>query len=162
MNEYIQKLDAVLRHIENVRNNTEILGKKLIEQGHMELGRKLIANGLIHDNSKFHGIEWEQLNTNNPDQNKLSLAVFHHNHTNLHHPEAWDGGIKAMHDLYVYEMVSDWKARATEFGTSLIEWINNDSLKKFNYTKDDEVYKKIINCVNLLCDKPFKPLNSSL
>lgn len=155
----LAKIEFVARHIRNVEDNCLFLGKKLIERGDIDLGRKLIANGTVHDASKFHGIEFEYLSLNNPSEDdkkvKLKLAVHHHNTTNPHHPEYWAGGIKEMPDVYVAEMVCDWKARSEEFGTSLRDWIDDQATKRFGFIKEDKVYKEIMEYVNLLCQTPF-------
>jgi hypothetical protein len=155
----LAKIEFVARHIRNVEDNCLVLGKKFIELGRVELGHRLIANGYIHDASKFHGIEFEYLSVNNPTEEdktlKLKLAIHHHNTTNPHHPEFWAGGIKEMPDVYVAEMVADWKARSEEFGTSLRDWIEESATKRFGFTKEDKVYKEIMEYVGLLCQTPF-------
>jgi len=150
--EFSDNLDSTVRHLENVQRNCRLLGERLIDRGEHDLGRLLIANGFIHDNSKFYGVEWNYLHSK--DQAKLDLAVAHHNHTNPHHPEYW-GSIHKMPELFIAEMVCDWGARASEFGTSLREWISNKSMQRYKYTKEDKVYEKIIYFVGLLCDQPF-------
>lgn len=152
----IEKIDAILRHIENVRDNCTVLGKRLIEEGELELGKQLIAQGLCHDNSKFFGIEWANLDSS--AKTKLEVAILHHSSSpnNRHHPEAWDGGISEMPRLFLSEMVCDWAARASEFGTSLREWVENGASKRFGYEKGDKTYKAIMEFVDMLCDKPFK------
>ena len=154
-------IQSICRHIEGVYQDCEILGERLIQSGEFELGRSLIANGLIHDNSKFYGIEYELLSkpAETPeDQMKLALAVKQHNTTNKHHPEFW-GKIQKMPDLFLAEMVCDWHTRSKEFGTSLLDWINGDAMKRFNFTKDDEVYTRIMRFVNMLLQPAFKPVN---
>lgn len=155
----LAKIEFVARHIRNVEDNTLFLGKKLITNGQTELGLKLIANGQVHDASKFHGIEFEYLSMSNPNgehkQLKLKLAVQQHNTTNPHHPEYWSGGIKDMPEVYIAEMVCDWKARSEEFGTSLRDWIEETATKRFGFTKEDKVYKQIMEYVNMLCQTPF-------
>jgi len=148
-------IDHLLRHIQNVSSNCTILGKKLIEKGEFEFGNTLIANGLIHDNSKFFGIEYEYLNSS--DTEKQRLAIYQHNRTNRHHPEYW-GSIKNMPKIFVAEMVCDWKARSNEFGTDLREWIEKSAMQKFNFTKKDKIWKWINEFLNLLLDKPFKQI----
>jgi hypothetical protein len=160
----MDKIRAISRHIRGVEDNCLILGEKLIAIGAIDLGHKLIANGFIHDSSKFHGIEWEYMAPGQPTVEesakiKLKIAVQHHSKTNPHHPEYWDGGIKDMPRLYLAEMVCDWKARSEEFGTNLREWIDNVATKKFNFTKEDHVYGEIKDFVELLCPKPFENLN---
>lgn len=155
----MEKIRSVARHIRNVEDNCFLLGEKLILQGEIDLGKQLIANGYIHDASKFHGIEFEYLSSGSPIENdsalKLKLAIHHHQTTNKHHPEAWSNGIKSMPDVYLAEFCCDVKARSEEFGTSLRQWIDEAATKKWAFTKDDEIYKRIMRYVDLLCDKPF-------
>lgn len=152
-----EKIGDITRHINNVKDNCLLLGDRLINRGKKEQGRLLIANGFIHDNSKFYGVEWDYLNDNTGDPELLKIAVSQHTRTNPHHPEYW-GGIDAMPSLYIAEMICDWKARAGERGTSLQDWIENGAAKKFDYTVDCEIYRKIVYYADILCDKPFKPL----
>lgn len=150
------KILKLLRHIEHVRDHTQTMGFKLIEMGDIDLGIKLIANGLIHDNSKFKGIEFEGL-TQTDDTELLRTCVKQHNQTNPHHPEYWNG-IKNMPDLFIAEMVCDWAARSGESGTDFREWIEKESLTRFEYSKTDEVYGKIIKYANLLVEAPLKQI----
>lgn len=149
-----EKIDKILRHIENVQKNCEIIAKKLLERGETDLARQLVANAMVHDNSKFYGIEWDYLN-DEEDSNHRRLAISQHQRTNLHHPEAW-GKIHLMPRLYLAELTADWSARAAEFGQSVREWINNGAMKRFGFTKREKVYREIMFFVDLLCDKPFQ------
>lgn len=162
IDEVLLKINNITRHIRNVEDNCILLGNKLIKSGNIDLGKQLIANGFIHDASKFTGIEFEYLSLNNPiEENnklKLKLAVHHHNTTNLHHPEAWNGGIKEMPSVYLAEFCCDVKARSEEFGTDLRVWINEQAIKRFEFSKDDDVYKEIMFFVDLLCEKPFEQI----
>lgn len=150
-----EKIDDIIRHINHVKDNCLLLGERLINYGKRDVGRLLIANGFIHDNSKFYGVEWDYLNDESGDPDLLRIAVSQHNRTNQHHPEYW-GGIDLMPGLYIAEMVCDWKARSGEFGTSLQDWIEEGAATKFGYTTDSEIYRKIMFYSELLCDKPFK------
>jgi len=150
------KIDNLVRHIDHVRNNCLLLGERLIHLNN-PIGRRLIANGFIHDNSKFYGIEWDYLTDTSNDPALMKLAVQHHNTSNAHHPEYW-GNIEQMPQLYLAEAVCDWAARSSEFGTSLQVWIDQDAALKFGYVKDSEVYRRIMYFSDLLLDKPFKPL----
>lgn len=154
------KLRSIVRHIKNVEDNGLILGTKLIERGDIKLGHNVIANCMVHDASKFHGIEFEYLSLNNPKEeetkSKLKLAIHHHQTTNHHHPEYWDRGITSMPDVYVAEMVCDWKARSEEFGESLRDYINDKATKQYGFSREDTVYKKIMEFVDLICEKPFE------
>ena len=162
MNELIiDRVNKILSHIEGVRNNCEKLGKKLIDLGSVQLGLRLIANGLIHDNSKFSATEWDNLDhftgvKEDGDRVKLDLAISQRNRTNPHHPECWPGGIVYMPDVYLAEMVCDWASRSAEFGTSLHDWIDGGAMERFGYKKNDKTYKKINYFVGLLLDKPFR------
>ena len=160
----MEKIRGITRHIRNVEDNCLLLGEKLIMLGEIELGKQLIANGFVHDASKFHGIEFEFMAPGTPTVEegaklKLKLAIQQHNTTNLHHPESWSGGIKNMPDVYLAEFCCDIKARSEEFGTDLREWIDNLATKKWNFTTNDEVYGRIMKFVDLLCLKPFEDLS---
>lgn len=159
------KIRGIARHIRNVEDNCLLLGEKLIERGEVELGRRLIQNGFIHDISKFQGIEWEYMAPGQPSVDdgaklRLKLAVAHHNRTNPHHPEYWEN-IQSMPRMYVAEMVADWKARSEEFGTSLRDWIDEQACKRYKFSKDDRVYKDIMEFVDLLCATPFKEVHET-
>lgn len=158
----ILNVDTIIRHVQNVQDNCIILGKKLIEQGNIDLGVHLIKNGFLHDSSKFCGIEWENMTplTTIEERNekaKLKMAIQHHSKTNSHHPEYW-GSIKNMPDIAILEMVADWKSRSEEFGTSLRDWIDNSATKRWEFTKNDEIYKKIMQYVDMICEKPFQSI----
>lgn len=156
------KIRAITRHIRNVEDNCFLLGEKLILQGEVDLGKQLIANGFIHDASKFHGIEFEYMAPGVPMAEesaklKLKIAIHHHNSTNSHHPEFW-GDIKAMPIVFLAECVCDWKSRSQEFGTDLREWIITYATKKFNFSNSDKVYSDIMKFVDLVCEKPFEKI----
>lgn len=163
----MEKIRSLTRHIRNVEDNCLLLGEKLIERGEIDLGRQLIANGYVHDTSKFYGIEFENLSsstsTNTAEENaklKMRLAIQHHTLTNQHHPEYWNG-IKNMPRVAVAEMVADWKARSEEFGTSVRDWIDDQATKRWGFSREDEVYKTIMDFVNLLCPKPFENITQT-
>jgi hypothetical protein len=159
----LKKLKGIISHIRNVQDNCISLGEKLIELGHVNMGRELVARSFIHDNSKFHGIEWEYMApgceiTDGGAKLKLKLAISHHQKTNSHHVEYWGGDIRQMPKIALAEFVCDIKARSEEFGTDLRAWIDNSATKRWGFTKDDVVYKQIMEFVNLVCEKPFSEL----
>jgi len=153
-----KRLKSLLRHIDNVRSNCLKLGDHLIGDGEEQLGVKLIANGYSHDNSKFTGIEWLYLN----DETKLShpdlfkSAYLQHVSTNKHHPEAWIGGICSMDRLHHAEMICDWAARSSEFGTDLREYLKDKVTKKYNITTRSKAYHQMKTLIDMLLDTPFK------
>jgi len=152
-----KRLDALLRHIENVKANAVLLGERILENGDVNFAKQLIANSMIHDNSKFYGIEWEFLHPDIKETNpaEFELAVRQHTTTNLHHPEAWDT-IEDMPRIYVAEMVCDWSARSKEFGNDLRIWIKDKATKKFHFTPQSKTYKTVKEFVDLLLDPTFK------
>ncbi len=145
------RIGKVLNHIKNVQRNCYRLGVLLINEGEIELGRNLIANGQIHDNSKFKGIEFDHLISGSPI---LKEVVKHHASTNPHHPEYW-GKIECMPDIYIAEMVCDCTARASEFGTSIHSWFTNEHPKRYDYQLIDPIAHKIQHYLNLLLEAPF-------
>lgn len=157
--ETMTKIRGIARHIRNVEDNCLLLGEKLIERGEIDLGHKLIANGYVHDASKFWGIEWEFMAPGQPTEEegaklKLKMAVHQHRKTNPHHPEYWSNGILDMPDVYLAEMVCDLKARSEEFGTSLIDYIDNVGLKSWGVSKEHDIYKRIMDFIS---DSPENP-----
>jgi hypothetical protein len=155
-----ERIDGLLRHINLVRENCGILAEKFIVKGELELARKLIHAAQIHDAGKFIGIEWQFL-TDPGVTNKAGLryALDHHNHTNPHHVQYW-GLIENMPDVFLAEMVCDWKARSTEFGTDLRMYLKNMAMKKFKIARDSAVHKKIVEYIEMLCPKPFESLEN--
>jgi len=159
----LNKINHLTRHIRNVEDNCILLGTKLIEGGEIELGKQLIANGFVHDVSKFSGIEFEFLTTGVPNQEenaklKLKLAIHHHQSTQPHHVQYWINGIINMPDVYLAELVCDLKSRSEEFGTNIRDYIDTEGIELWKITKDDVVYKKIMRFVNLICNKPFEEI----
>lgn len=154
-------LDNLVRHIRDVQDNGLLLGQRLIDRGDTHLGLSLIKNVFQHDVSKFEGIEWEFLNVYDKKEKRrasfkrgLEMAIKQHTRSNPHHPEFW-GTIHQMPDLYVAEMVCDFKARSSEFGTSLVDYIKDSATKKYGFGPSDPVYAKIKEFVELLCSAHF-------
>ncbi len=147
-----EKLEAILNHIQNVQRNCYKLGLKLVKSGQFELGRMLIAEGQIHDNSKFKGIEFDELFQGS---SILMTAVKHHATTNKHHPEYW-GAIQKMPEVYIAEMVCDCAARSSEFGSDIRHWFIAEATTKYYFTMEEEVGKKILYFIDMLFETPFK------
>jgi len=146
-------LQSLLRHIKLVQDATQLLGERMIEKGESEFGRILISNGLLHDNSKLTGIEWQFLLRGESNGN-IKWAIEQHWTSNQHHPEFW-GGISEMPRIYLAEMVCDCYARSTEQGTDLRKWIKETAAEKFGFSIQGKVYKQIKEFVDLLLDMPF-------
>lgn len=150
------RLNILLRHIANVRDSCHLLGSRLLEQD-VDIGLQLIANGNIHDYSKFSGIEWLYLHgdVKEEDLSSFRYAARQHVTTNMHHPEYW-GHINSMPSLFIAEMVCDWKSRSSEFGNNLTDWIKDRATSKFHFTSRSAIYKEIMKFVSLLLEPEFK------
>lgn len=151
----IKKLKELTRHIRNVQEAAFRIAEFMIEQGETEFARNLVANSMIHDKSKFSGIEWDFIGSadcENPDDRHY--AIRQHVSTNLHHPEAW-GGIDKMPEIYVAEMVCDWYARSVEMGTDLRDWAKNKAPSRFGFTLQQNVWKMIKKYVDIILQQPF-------
>ena len=156
----LKKVKGIVNHIQNVQDNALLLGERLIDMGHVDLGVRVISNAFQHNTSKFTGIEWDNMAPGVPleaddAKAKLKLAIHNHNVNNLHHPEAWLGGIKSMSMEHLAELSCDWKSRSEEFGTDLRVWIDEKATKRWGFEKSDQVYKDIMRFVDIICDKPF-------
>lgn len=152
----LRRLDSVMRHIEHVRENCELLGRRYIEKGEIDFGIQLIRRGLIHDNSKLVGLEFKWL-TQDDNKPLLKEAIESHQRTNDHHVEAW-GLIEDMPPIALAELVCDLRARSTEFGTDLREYFAEDFMPKYKVAKGSRVYKHLKEALDLLLEKPFKKL----
>jgi hypothetical protein len=150
-----EKINAILKHRHGVTQYTENLGLKLIDRGLVDIGHRLIMNGLVHDQSKFTPFEFDHLW---PDDPLLEEARIHHARSNPHHPEYWGGKIAYMPPEYLAEFSCDVSARATEFGQSPSDWIENEATKKYDFEINSKVHKNICFYLDLLFDKPFKPI----
>ncbi len=130
-----QHIDDLARHIQMVQTNARLLAASLIEGGRREFARVLLSKASVHDASKWSGIEWDYLHQGDDvDKVMLKAAITQHQKTNDHHPEFW-GGIDAMPEICVAEMVCDWRARSQEFGTDVREFITNTAYEKFGLHK---------------------------
>ena len=147
MNTEDKNLQSILKHIDNVRSNCILLGNKIIDDGNLELGKALIANGYNHDNSKLHGIELLYLNEKTKEENPLlfNTAYLQHVSNNKHHPEAWIGGIESMDELHLLEMICDWDSRSFEFNTNSMDWFKDIGANKYNIKPNSRLYKFIHN-----------------
>lgn len=146
------RLAKLLRHVEDVRRDCETMGEALIARGEFDLGKTLIAQGRIHDASKFTGLEWDHLGDPNPELHRSAWA--RHVAHNAHHPEFW-GGIHRMEAVYAYEMVADWHSRASEFGTDLRLWIAETAMPRFEFGHQSPVWGLIADALGLLLEPSF-------
>lgn len=149
----ITKVEKLIRHISNVQESCQLLGKKFIEQGDVEFGIRLIALGQVHDASKWTGIEWDYIILGDFN-GEAKLAAQHHNRTNPSHPEYW-GTIDLMPRIYVAEMCCDWLARANEFGTDVWEYVRERAIPRYEISPRGKIYRWIKEFLDMLLEKPF-------
>jgi len=157
--QYDLRLQSLQRHIRHVQESCWVLAERILKRGNpgdLRFAHTLVTHAQIHDHSKFSGIEWEYLWDNVKDKSPelYDAAYLQHVTTNEHHPECW-GDITKVPDIFLAEMVCDWHARATEFGTDLRTWIKEKATKRYDFPATGKVYKKIKEYVDLLLDKPF-------
>lgn len=163
-------LEEVVRHIKGVQDACLLLGRRLIKAGEVKFGLSLIANGFKHDQSKFHGIEWDYLTRKSasggghedPDDAKREKEMFFHalnshQNSNYHHPEAWHD-ISDMPRIYLAEFVCDTYTRSAEMGTDLRSWIKDVASKKYGFSLQGKTYKQIKYFMDMLLDPTFKPV----
>lgn len=161
MEDSSKRLDNLLRHVAGVRDDCELLGRRLMAAGEEDLGLRLIANGQVHDASKFSGIEWEYLNDGawprpDPDPRREMFLLAHRQHvlTNPHHPEYWRG-IEHVPPVYLAEMVADWHSRSSEQGTDLMGWVKDQATNRFKFPVGGRVYKDLKRFIGLLLERKF-------
>lgn len=172
----LRYLGKLRRHIGNVQQSCYIIAEKLIERGDqlfsegdgknlwgdkldpVRFGVELIANSMIHDYSKFRGLEWKFLRPQEDEPDIASedrmKAVIQHHLTNPHHPEYW-AGIDNMPDIHIAEMVCDWHARSIDFGSDLRQWIKDRAMERYGIKPKGKTWRKIKFFLDLLLDKPF-------
>jgi hypothetical protein len=124
-------------------------------EGKIDFGRKLIARGYLHDNSKFSGIEWMYLHMGQDvPPNELTMAIQNHQSNNEHHPEFWSG-IEHMPEIAIAEMVCDWYARSSEFGTDFRNWIMTSAVQRYKIDTEGKQYASIMKYVDMLTPVMF-------
>lgn len=157
-NSYRKKLFSIIDHINNVCDAAEKLAERIIDnaesQEDLDFARRLVQRARRHDFSKFEGIEWESLHRG-ADDPLLKTAIHQHQQTNDHHPQYFIGGIQQMSDLQIAEMICDWKSRSAEMGTDLRSFVKDVATKRFGFTTNSSVYKKIKKFVDLILESSF-------
>lgn len=150
----LRKIAINNRHKNLVKDATDLLGSRLIENGDIEFGVKLIVLGWKHDLSKYDQYERLYL-IDNEDKNTLKLAIEKHQSCNAHHVNFWHN-VDNMPRLYLAELVCDLFARSAEKGTDLRDYLKEVFLPKHKINPQGKVYKTIKEFVDLLLDKPFE------
>lgn len=147
-NELIDKYRKLLNHLDLVSSFCRKLAFKLIDEGQTDLAHKLMIAGQTHDLSKFYGEEWEYLcNYDNIEKDcpELKVAITNHVYNNSHHPEFWEfkGGIHAMQDAELCELLCDWMARGEEFNKPLKQFLQEKAFAKYNFDEQSAVFQRM-------------------
>ncbi len=150
----LKKIAIINRHKNIVKDATDLLGSRLIDQGEIHLGVKLISLGWVHDLSKMDNFEMTYL-IENEDKVSLKLAIEKHQASNRHHVGFW-GNVEEMPRLFIAELVCDLFARSAEFGTNLRDYLKDEFMPLHKINPQGKVYKTIKEFVDLLLEKPFK------
>lgn len=155
MNNTLAKLDNLLEHKELVKFAGIRLGKRLIQNNEESLGLILIARSYKHDQSKFFGKEFDNLNGFVNSEPELKEAICHHRSVNDHHPE-YMGKIQLMSDYCLTEFICDIWARCALTGQDVREWLRNEGTRRYNLTDPSKTMTRIMFFVDLLIDQPAK------
>lgn len=145
-------LFSILRHIQNVQDNAFILANKLIDEGELDLARRLIQRIMAHDQSKFTPLEFKGLN--GATEELKTIAIDHHRSVNPHHIQ-YHASVKDMSDLDIAEFCCDIKARSEEFGTSVMDYIKK-FINEHEISTSSNFYKRAKYFFDLILDIPFK------
>jgi len=150
--EEIKRRRLLIKHIDYVRTDCDFISEYFLSNNEDLDCLEIMRRGRAHDLSKFDDLEWNHLN--GFDDPLFIEAIKHHRLTNDHHPE-FHGSIHNMPRICVAEMVCDWKARSTQFGSDLEQWIEKDAKRIWDFNDNDEVSKTIKEFLNVLLEKPF-------
>lgn len=148
-----RKVFSIWAHIDNVRNVARVLAERLINNGELDLARRLAQRVQGHDESKFTPLEFDGMFSE--DKALLKLAVEHHRSINPHHPQ-FHNSINHISDLDACEIVCDWKARSDEQGTDFHQWVTEEAPKRFGYSKRGLFYRRIKKFSDLLTEDEMK------
>ncbi len=142
-----EKYNSVLGHMDLVAKYCRNLAGALIDEGDFEGAHNLIIASQTHDHSKLFNDEWVYLceYQGGEQSPEVKKAVYEHVHNNNHHPEfhEYKGGIHAMDETSLQELVADWQSRADEFGIPIIDFLRDKGFKKYGFTEDSPVFHKI-------------------
>ena len=148
-------LKDITDHIEKVREIGCELADKLIDEGELELARKLLERVFCHDVSKFSSSFIKAMNSGDKEEKKL--AIDWHRTSERHHLSYFNGDTTEMSTVDLAEFSVDLISRAQEFCTDV-----RDYLKKFCLDRDisaNSYFCKTVNrFFNLVVDKPFKSI----
>lgn len=149
----LRMIDDNVLHKKIVLDKCLLVSKYFIEHGDIEFGLNIIRRGVTHDNSKFSKQEFTELVSiisSDTDKcfkdatytlsDKERKAIEHHWKSNKHHPEYYEN-TDDMGELDIIEMVCDWAARSEQYGTDLLEFIEERQRNRFKFS--DSLFERI-------------------
>ncbi len=150
------KLESILNHLNMVRSNCILLGKRLLAQGREKLARDMIVRGFQHDLSKISDdLEWRMLHSGKDISRKnLDRAIKRHRENNAHHVEHHNS-VYEMSEGEIGELCCDVLSRCQEFGECVREWIDENIIEKNKISKDSQQYIWINNFLDILLENQF-------
>lgn len=154
----LKQIHDTMVHKQFVLKSCFLMAEHLYNEGQKDLALSLMQRAANHDNSKFNKEELYNLaliNDNNMsfinpnsklDKENEKLIELHWKN-NSHHPEHFEN-YDDMSELDIIEMVCDWHARSSEFGTDLMEFFETRQKNRFHFS--DEQYNKIKNYCQII------------
>jgi len=135
-NEERQYINYIKNHIAHVQKAWDVYKNQLAK--HLNINEKEMEQRIAqHDSSKWDAEEFEAYRNHfypaeneYQDDNQFENAWKEHYELNDHHPEFWvvDNKALKMDEHAIAEMFCDWIAMSMVFGTSLVDWYNNEDI----------------------------------
>lgn len=169
---FLKGVDAYMNDIEKMYQDTfihkefvmmacEKFAKYLINEGDTALANELMERAIVHDNSKIiNKDEFRSLTSIINDKSCLKNASsklsqfkqdsieLHWKH-NAHHPEHFEN-INEMTKLDKIEMCCDWYARAMQYKTNLLEFVEERQANRFCFP--ELMYEEILHYCKILLE----------
>ena len=154
----LKQLNDIAEHKKIVFDIGYKLSKKIMETDQDELALNLMKRISLHDLSKlekdeFYGMAKFVDDMDSLKNSKSSISENKQNIINLHwernehHPEYWID-INQMTDLDIMELTIDWFARSIQFGTDMLEFLEQRQKDRFHFPQ--EIYDKIVKYYYML------------
>jgi len=148
---HLDRIEKIYNHIQNVQENCYKLAKELIKDNQDKLARKLLQRGLRHDQSKFTDLEYFGMYSD--DECLKWASIENHRRNNEHHLEYHMTPLD-MSEVDIAEMACDLKARSSEFGTDIREFIKN-YVNDRKISLNSKFYKSLVKYLNYILEDSF-------
>ena len=151
----LEHLEDIVSHLTELHECAVKMAKGLMAIGKKPLALLLLKRAFSHDVDKFTRKNFKYLRRGLDGTPEFDEARRNHAKHNRHHPE-YHSSIHEMSDLDVAEMMCDWVSRSRACCGSVEEWINNEATKRYGFTKQDKIYDKMKELLDLVVYKPFE------